>query len=135
MAANLPPLPDSMIRKLTDAGSLRRLGACEKEQAAERNNTWEARLMRQPRDYLRDYDLLFRQLTRYLQAQGLDVGERHPHQMLATVLQHASPESPEHIRDMIRQRHELKYGRQATPDVTASAVLMRLQELMRAAAT
>lgn len=125
MADRKGTLPDSLIQPLLRSGGLRRVDSRAAEQAAARNDAWEDRLRRLPDGYLRDYDLLFRQVTRYLLAQGLDVGQHHPHRTLATILSLLGRATTKDIETMIRHRHALKYDPTTPQDEAARDVLQR----------
>jgi hypothetical protein len=51
-------------------------------QAQAKNEQWQHKLAKQKASFLVDYDLLFRQITRLLIAQGYDFSAKHPHQTL-----------------------------------------------------
>lgn len=123
MADRKGTLPDSLIQPLLRSGGLRRVDSRDAEQSAARNDAWEARLRRLPDGYLRDYDLLFRQVTRYLLAQGLDVDQHHPHRTLAAILGHLGGVTAKDIEAMVRHRHALKYDPTTPPDAAACKVL------------
>ncbi len=65
-----------------------------------------------------DYDLLFRQITRLLIAQGYDFSAKHPHQTLKKLVLMLNPLLSEYeISSLIECRHNVKYGHmnQASP--------------------
>ena len=118
--------PLALVDPLLKNGGLRRVSLPESAQASERNDAWEARILSRPAGYLRDYDLLFRRVTRTLLAQGLDFGEYHPHRALAAVLGCISTVPADDIERMIRHRHALKYDRPLTPEPDAARILQQL---------
>lgn len=125
--AELPAkLPPALIRSLLGSRGLRRVDARAASACAARNDDWEDRLLRRADGYLRDYDLLFRRVTRCLLAQGLEVGEHHPHRTLSAVLAAIGDVPVAEIEIMIRHRHALKYDPMTPPDPQALLVLRLL---------
>ena len=98
--------------------------------ARQANHQWEVRLRKSPAGFLRDYDLLFRLVTRQLLARNWILTTRHPHQTLRLILQHAYPGHPDDVLDVVQQRHALKYGHIIEPTPSASRSLQQLLALM-----
>ncbi len=104
------PRPSLVI--LAQQGYLRALPLSHQQlHAFSRNKQQQQRLMAQPNGFLRDYDLLFRQVTAGLIRHNYEFSEIHPHQTLKKLLLLLVQDFSEaELEQLIQCRHSMKYG-------------------------
>lgn len=98
------------------------------QQATRKNQAWQHKLAKQEPNFLSQYDLLFRQVTQLLIAQGYDFSNLHPHQTLKKLLLllEDNTYSNAELSHIVECRHNLKYGFMDSPTPQAIAILDEL---------
>lgn len=124
-----PLWQDTLLLTLLHEGGLFRLGSHFAQQNAHfANQQWSQRIQWKPASFLRDYDLLFRQVTHGLISKGYAFSAEHPHQTLKQLLL-AYGETIADIDNMIACRHALKYSQISHANPSAIATLQRLLQV------
>ncbi len=116
--------PIASLEELSKQGYLVRLNtSLLQQQALQKNQSWQHKLMKQQASFLVDYDLLFRRITHLLVAQGYDFSSLHPHQTLKKLLLLLDNNvySDAELSHLVECRHNVKYGfmDKATPQAVA----------------
>ncbi|MBL0231021.1 MAG: hypothetical protein IPP76_09565 [Moraxellaceae bacterium] len=104
--------PPAQLARLAQQGYLCLLATpTQQQQAQAKNEQWQHKLAKQKTSFLVSYDLLFRQITRLLIAQGYDFSTKHPHQTLKKLVLMLNYSISEiELNQLIECRHNVKYG-------------------------
>ncbi|MCC6373650.1 MAG: hypothetical protein IT465_02395 [Moraxellaceae bacterium] len=104
--------PPAQLARLAQQGYLCLLATpIQQQQAQAKNEQWQHKLAKQKTSFLVSYDLLFRQITRLLIAQGYDFSTKHPHQTLKKLVLMLNYSISEiELNQLIECRHNVKYG-------------------------